>query len=88
MRVSLFCCSLFLVFLSFLGPYLRHMEVPMLGVELELQLIAYATATATPDLNHICDLNHSSQQHWILNPMLEARGRTRNLMVPSQICFH
>jgi len=29
------------------------MEVPRLGVELELQLPAYATATATPDLSLI-----------------------------------
>ena len=33
----------------FLGPHLWHMEVPSLGVESELQLPAYATATATPD---------------------------------------
>ena len=30
------------------------MEVPRLGVKLELKLPAYATAT--PDLSHICDL--------------------------------
>ena len=34
---------------SFLGPHLWHMEVPWLGVELELQLLAYMTATAMPD---------------------------------------
>ena len=27
-------------------------------------------------------------QHWILNPLSEAKERTRNLMVPSQIHFH
>ena len=32
------------------------MEVPRLGVKLELQLLAYTTAMATPDLIHICDL--------------------------------
>ena len=31
------------------------MEVPRPGVELELQLPAYATATAAPDLSPICD---------------------------------
>ena len=31
----------------FLGPHLQHMEVPRLGVELELQLLAYTTATGT-----------------------------------------
>ena len=34
------------------------MEVPRLGVELELQLLAYAIAIAMPDLSHICDLSH------------------------------
>ena len=61
------------------------MEVPGLGVESELQLLAYTTATATPDPSH--DLYHSSRQHWILNPLSEARYRTYNLMVPSRIRF-
>ena len=39
----------FLSFLFFLGPYLQHMEDPRPGGELELQLLAYTTATATPD---------------------------------------
>ena len=54
------------------------MDYPKLGVESELQLMAYAIATAMPDLNCICDLHHSSPQCWILNPLREARG---------QICF-
>ena len=37
----------------------------------ELQLPAYATATATWDPGHICDLHHSSQQRWNLNPLSE-----------------
>ena len=48
------------------GPHLQHMEVPRLGVESELALLAYATATAMPDPSHICDLHHSSWQSWIL----------------------
>ena len=39
------------------------MEVPMLGVKLELQLLAYTKATATQDPSHIFDLHHSSRQH-------------------------
>ena len=46
-------CFFFFFFLVFLGPHLRHMEVPRLGVEAELQLPAYTTATATPDPSHI-----------------------------------
>ena len=61
------------------------MEVPKLGVKLELQLQAYTTDTATQDPNHICDLHRSSQQRQILNPLSEARGQTHNLMVPNQI---
>ena len=55
-------------FFFFLRPHLQHMEVPGLGVEWELQLPAYATATATPDLSRVCDQHHSSQQRRILNP--------------------
>ena len=43
------------------------MEVPRLGVELELQLPAFTTATATQDPSRICDLYHSSRQCRILN---------------------
>ena len=53
--------DLFLFFgLFFLGPDLQPVEVPRLGVELELQLPAYATAIATQDLSCICDLHRSS----------------------------
>ena len=57
----------------FLGPYMRHMEVPRLGVESELQLLAYTTATAMLDPSFICDLDHSSWYHWILNALSKAR---------------
>ena len=62
-----------LYLLIFLGPHLRHMEVPRLGVESELQPLAHATATASRDGSHLCDLQDSSWQHWILNPQSEAR---------------
>ena len=55
------------------GSYLQHMEVSRLGIESELQLLAYATATATEDPSHVCNLHHSSQQHWILSPLSKAR---------------
>ena len=72
----------------FLGPHLWHMEVPWLGVELELELPAYATATANQDLSRVCDLYHSSQQCWILNPLSEARDGTNILMDTSWVCYH
>ena len=60
------------------------MEVSRLGVELELQLLAYTRATATPDLSHICKLHHSSRKCWILNPLSEARDQTQSLMILSR----
>ena len=49
------------------------MEVPKLGTELELQLQAFATAMATLDLSHICNLCSSLWRRWILNPLSEAK---------------
>ena len=60
----------------FLGPHPWHMEVRRLGVQLELQLLAYTTATATQDPSHDCDLHHSSRQCQIFNPLSEVRDRT------------
>ena len=71
----------------FLGLHLRHMEVPRLGVESELQLLAYTTATVMPDPSRICNLHHSSWQCWILNSMSEIRDQTCILMDSSQILF-
>ena len=56
------------------------------GVELELQLPAYTTATATRDPSCIRDLHHSSWQRRIINPLSKARDQTHNLMVPGQLC--
>ena len=74
-------------FFRFLGPHLLHLEIPRLQVQLELQLLAYATVTATSDPSHICNLHHSSPQCWILNPLSKAKNQTLNLVVLSGICF-
>ena len=63
------------------------MEVPRLGVKLELQLPACSTATAMPDLSHVYNLQHSSRQRRILDPLSEARDRTGVLMDTSQVPF-
>ena len=54
------------------------MKIPGPGVksELQLQLLAYATAMATLDLSQICDLHHSLQQCQILHPLSEVRDGT------------
>ena len=62
--------------LVFLGPHPQHMEVPRLGVKLELQPPAYTTATATPGPSPSGDLHPSSRQCQILNPQSKARDRT------------
>ena len=49
------------------------MEVSKLGVESELQLSTYATATAMWDLSHVCDLYHTHGQCQILNQVSKAR---------------
>ena len=62
------------LFIVFLGPHLRHMEVPRQGVEVELQLQAYTTVTATQDASCTCNLYHSSWPRQILNPVSGARN--------------
>ena len=71
------------VFFFFLGLHPQHMEIPRLGVDSELQLPAYTTATATLDLSSVYVLHHSLQQHWILNPQSEARDLTHILIEAS-----
>ena len=75
-------------FFVFSGPHLRHMEVPRLGVELELHLLAYTTARATPDPSHICDQHRSSWQCRILTPLSEARDQTCVLGYTNRVRYH
>ena len=69
----------------FLGPHLQHMEVARLGVKWEIELLAYATATATWDPSQVCDLHHSSQQRQIFNPLSKARDHTHVFMDTSRV---
>ena len=64
----------------FLGLHTWHMEVPRLGVESELQLLAYTTATAPWDPSRVFDLYYSSWQRRIPDPLSKARDRTLILM--------
>ena len=74
---------LFFSFFSFLGPYLWH--IPGLVVNLDLQLLAYTTATETLDPSRICDLHRSSRQQWTFNPPSKASDQTRILMDNRQV---
>lgn len=75
------CVSWFFIFFS--GPQLWRMEVPRLEIKSELLLLAYAIATALPDLSCICYLYHSNIRS--LNPLSGARDWTHILMDTSQV---
>ena len=81
------CIFYLLVFCLFFAFYAEPAAYgsSRLGVESELQLPA--TATTVQDPSHICNLCHSLWQHWILNPLSEARDRTHILMDASRVCY-
>ena len=64
------------------------MEVPRLGVKLELQLPAYTTATATQDPILVFDLHYSSRQCPVLNPLSKVRDQTHILIDASRVRYH
>ena len=74
-----------ILFFLFKGPHLQPMEVSTLGGESEQQLLAYATAMATPDLSRTWDVHHCLQQCQILIPLSKVRDRTRILMDTSWV---
>ena len=90
------CCDgprippyLFIYLFTYL-PFFRATPVAYggsqaIGVESELQLLAFATAMK--DLSHVCNLHHRSQQYQILNPLSRARDQTHILTDTSQVCY-
>ena len=56
--------------------------------QIGVQLLAYTTATATPDPSRVYGLHHSTWQHQTLNPLREAKNPARILMDTSWIHFH
>ena len=79
--------SIIIIITNFLGLHPWHMDIPRIGMELELHLTTYTTAPAMPDPTCVCDLHHSSQQHWILNPLSKARDQTPILVDTSWLHF-
>ena len=67
------------IFLLFRAAFAAHGGYQASSL-IEATPLAYATATATQDPSHVCDLHHSSQQRWILNPMSEVKDQTCVLM--------
>ena len=84
---SLWCKNLFYFIFCLFRATPAAYEGSQARAESELQLLAYATATATWDLSHVCNLHQSSWQCRILNLMSGARGRTCILMDTSQIRY-
>ena len=62
-------------------------EVPRLGVESELLLLAYTIATAPQDPSLRGDVHRSSQQPRILNPLSRVRDRTHILTNAVQVHY-
>ena len=85
MRPAL-CFYLFIVLFT-APPAADDVGVPRLGVQSELQLLAYPTATATWDRSCLCDLHHSSRPRRVLHPLGKARDGTCILMDPSWVCY-
>ena len=92
-KVEVFCpLSVFYTFKS--TPFLffsfradpLHMEVPGSG-QIIVTAASLDTTTATRDPSHVCNLHPSSQQHWILNPLSEARDQTHIFMDTSQVRY-
>ena len=83
---SFFFLFFFVVVVVFLWLPLWHMEVPRLGIKLELQLPAYTTATATRSEPHLPPIPQLMAIP-ILNPLSKNRDGTRILMDTSQVCY-
>ena len=80
MEKKIFIYLFIYLFFCLLGSHLWPVEIPGLGVELKLQRLAYATATAIPGLSWVCDPYYSSGHCPILIPLSEAKDQTRILM--------
>ena len=81
-QIRIWTHCLFIIIIIFsLWLHLQCIEVPRLGVELEMQLpptLAYTTAMASSDLSQTCILCCSLWQCWILNPLSKEQGQGSN----------
>ena len=90
--LSSLCLSFLPLFLSFLSFLFFSSFLMAYGISQARHGMrcscwpAYSTATATLDLSCVCDLHHSSQQCWILNPRSKARILTASWW-RSRVCY-
>ena len=83
--VCLFVCFVVVLVFSVISEAYRNSQARSL--EMELQLLADATATAMTDLSCVYVLHHNLQQCRILNPLSKARDWTCIVMDNSSICY-
>ena len=88
LKFYLWLWQILFVFLIFLGPHIWHMEAPRLGVESELQVPTYTTATVTQDPSRVWDQHHSSWQCRIPNPLSGAKDWTWVFRDTSKARYH
>ena len=79
------CNFTFFLSFVFLGPPAAYGGTQARG-PIRAAAAAYTTATAARDWSRVFNLHHSSQQHWILNPLSKTRDQTHVLIDTSQIC--
>ena len=75
----------FFFFFGFLGLHSWHMEVSRLAIIGVGAASLHHSHSNTRSKPWVCDLQDSSRQCWIHNPLSKARDWTYNLMVPSWI---
>ena len=78
---------LFLFFFFLAGLLLQHMELPRLGSNWSCSYQPQPQPQPCQNwaMSLVCDLHHSSWQHWILNLLSEARDQIRTLLEHSQV---
>ena len=84
-HLSLPFVNFFLFFLSTAAPTIYRSSQAKGQVGTRAAVAAYVTATATLDMNHICNLCSSFGQCWILYPWGKARDQTGILTETSQV---
>ena len=77
-------CSFVCLFI--LGPPPWHMEFPGQGSNQSYSCQPIPQPHQW-DLSCVCDLHHSSQQHWIPESLIEARGQTLSFMDTSRVHY-
>ena len=84
---QLFCTDIVIIIIFVLGGHTLAYGGSQARGRIGVTAASLYPATATPDPSHVFDLQHSSWQHQIINPLSKARDQTHNLKVPRWIRF-